>query len=339
MVIIRRDLARGPEPYLGWYLEGEAGPPTEPTSYICYANEDKGEARFRIRVDASALSLDHLGKYTQAADVAFPACRGLIFLGTWQHGRDYGFTLPLQTTNIPTPQIRDALIRGLHRLYEAGFDKDDVELDYQGIAMALAVPTTLVERAAEHLQDIGLLTYAPETMVRNWSTGHIWLSATGVQYAESLPSIATMHTGANPRLTESEPIWDLFISHASEDKESVARPLKELLERNKLKAWLDENELTLGDSLRRKIEHGLANSSHGVVILSKSFFEKEWPQRELDGLTALEVQRGKVILPVWHEVDATYVARFSPTLADRKGVSTSNGLQHVVDEILRAIGR
>ncbi|HYD12150.1 MAG TPA: toll/interleukin-1 receptor domain-containing protein [Allosphingosinicella sp.] len=55
--------------------------------------------------------------------------------------------------------------------------------------------------------------------------------------------------------------WDVFISHASEDKKSVARPLASKLRRLGLTVWLDENELKLGDSLSRKIDEGLTKSS------------------------------------------------------------------------------
>ena len=80
--------------------------------------------------------------------------------------------------------------------------------------------------------------------------------------------------------------YDVFISHASEDKEAIARPLYEALKARGLSVWFDEAELTLGDSLRRKIDDGLARCRYGIVILSPRFLEKEWPQRELDGLVA-----------------------------------------------------
>jgi hypothetical protein len=61
--------------------------------------------------------------------------------------------------------------------------------------------------------------------------------------------------------------------------------------------WLDDCELTLGDSLRRSIDQGLAQSRFGVVILSPNFFAKEWPQKELDALVSREDGGQKVILP------------------------------------------
>ena len=128
-------------------------------------------------------------------------------------------------------------------------------------------------------------------------------------------------------------IWDAFICHASEDKADVARPLAELLTREGLNVWLDANEVKPGDSLRESIDRGLAESRFGVVILSRVFFSKKWPQRELNGLMARETSRNKVILPVWHNVDRDFVARFSPILADRVAVTTSRGLERAAREI------
>lgn len=133
--------------------------------------------------------------------------------------------------------------------------------------------------------------------------------------------------------------WDVFISHASEDKEAVALPLAGLLERAGLRVWLDKNELSLGDSLRLKIDAGLAGSRFGVVILSERFFAKKWPNSELDSLFALEEVRGKVLLPVLHGIEHSAVARFSPLLAGKLTVSTARGLPHVAQEIIAAARR
>ncbi len=131
--------------------------------------------------------------------------------------------------------------------------------------------------------------------------------------------------------------WDVFISHASEDKAAVAAPLAGLLRERGLDAWLDTQELHVGDSLRAKIDHGLANCRYGVVVLSHAFFNKRWPPQELNGLFAREGGDRNVVLPVWHGLDQQDVARYSPMLADRVAVSTSQGLERVADGLVRAI--
>src|SRR5262249_47919440 len=88
-------------------------------------------------------------------------------------------------------------------------------------------------------------------------------------------------------------IRDVFISHASEDKVEIARPLAEALTKKGLTVWFDEYELTLGDRLRRKIEEGLRVSRYGVTILSENFFRKKWPQEELDASLPWRLSRKK----------------------------------------------
>lgn len=130
----------------------------------------------------------------------------------------------------------------------------------------------------------------------------------------------------------------LFICHASEDKLEIAEPLANALSELGYKVWYDKYTLKLGDSLGREIDKGLTASEYGVVILSNSFFEKEWPIRELDGLVALETGDGKKrILPVLHNISADDIRGFSPTLSDRLSVSTSRGLEYVVSAIVDAI--
>ena len=130
--------------------------------------------------------------------------------------------------------------------------------------------------------------------------------------------------------------WDFFISHASEEKESLARPIAEGLRSRGMAVWIDEEVLQIGDSLRRKIDHGLANSRFAVVLVSKALLAKEWPQRELDALLSREDDGSKVILPVWHDVGLADVLRRSPILASRVAIPTGLGIPRVVEMLVAA---
>jgi CheY-like chemotaxis protein len=132
---------------------------------------------------------------------------------------------------------------------------------------------------------------------------------------------------------------DLFLSHASEDKDDIARPLYEALTAHHVTVWFDEAALELGDSLRRKIDEGLRRCRFGLVVLSPHFFQKQWPQWELDGLVTRETSSGaKAILPVWHHVEKHDVAAYSEPLADRVAAKSSEGIDTIVKKILRALG-
>ncbi|MBV6505842.1 MAG: hypothetical protein ILNGONEN_01407 [Syntrophorhabdaceae bacterium] len=131
--------------------------------------------------------------------------------------------------------------------------------------------------------------------------------------------------------------WDVFICHASEDKKDFVTPLALALKQLGLKVWYDNFTLRLGDSLRQSIDRGLADSKFGIVVLSHAFFEKDWPQYELDGLVEKEGSGIKVILPIWHGVTKQEVRRYSLSLSNRKAVSTSDGLEKVVSAIIEAV--
>ena len=116
---------------------------------------------------------------------------------------------------------------------------------------------------------------------------------------------------------------DVFISHATEDKESFVNELVEELKKRNVKVWVDDLKIKWGDPLRKSIDEGLKKSRFGIVVISKHFIAKGWTQYELDGLFEKEMSGGKVILPIWHEITKKEVQAFSPTLAGRKAMTTA----------------
>src|SRR5262249_23791121 len=128
--------------------------------------------------------------------------------------------------------------------------------------------------------------------------------------------------------------FDVFISHASEDKDEVVRPLAEALRQGGLDVWYDEFELRIGDSLRRKIDSGLARSRFGIVVLSQEFFRKGWPSYELDGLVTRAVSGEQLLLPIWHNITKKELIQYSPSLADKLARSTAT---HTIEEIAAEI--
>ena len=134
--------------------------------------------------------------------------------------------------------------------------------------------------------------------------------------------------------------YDFFVCHASEDKDDFVRPLAESLQSKGAEIWYDEFSLKVGDSLRRTIDRGLVDSRFGIVVVSEHFFKKEWPQRELDGLFALETATPdqKRILPIWHKVSKDEVAKYSPILADKIALNTSiKSIDEIADELMKLI--
>lgn len=133
-------------------------------------------------------------------------------------------------------------------------------------------------------------------------------------------------------------MWDVFISHASEDKEEVVCELATRLKRYDVSVWYDEFELKLGDSLSKSIDKGLVQSRYGIIILSPSFFSKKWPDYELRSLLSRELSTdNKVILPIWHNIDAEDILKYSPYLADKFALTTAIGLDELTYKIVEEI--
>ncbi|MCA0035060.1 TIR domain-containing protein [Mesorhizobium sp. B263B2A] len=132
--------------------------------------------------------------------------------------------------------------------------------------------------------------------------------------------------------------WDVFISHASEDKKAFVEPLAIALANAGVAIWYDKFTMTLGDSLSRSIDQGLANSKFGVVVLSPSFLDKFWTDYELTGLVSREVTSGKTILPIWHGVTRGQIVARSPTLADKLAVRTSDlSVNDIAMQVLQVV--
>ena len=157
------------------------------------------------------------------------------------------------------------------------------------------------------------------------------------QSTPQLRAIADNLAQAAP-ISEDAPEYDVFISHASEDKSTVVTPLANALTRRGLRVWYDRFELRIGDSLRQKINAGISRSRFGIVVLSSAFFAKKWPQYELDGLVTLAVSGKQILLPLWHGISENEVIRQSPSLADKIALKTADyTIDEIADEITSVV--
>lgn len=182
------------------------------------------------------------------------------------------------------------------------------------------------------------------------SSGHWYLTIDLGGYAGKVRHSARVLSGILPTAKQHLPLaeeqnlfvesidankeYDVFISHASEDKEAVVRPLAIALINKGVKVWYDEFELKIGDSLRRKIDQGLSKSRFGIVVISRSFIKKGWTNYELDGLITKSISGQQTLLPIWHDITKQEVIDYSPSLADKVARNTS---QDTVEEIANEI--
>lgn len=135
--------------------------------------------------------------------------------------------------------------------------------------------------------------------------------------------------------------YDVFVSHAWEDKEDFVDDLVDALRKLNIKVWYDTNQMKWGDSMRKRIDDGLKKSRFGVAILSPDYIAegKYWTKAELDGLFQLESISGKMLLPIWHNLNKTDVMAFSPIIASRFAMTTATMTPQEIAEKLRDLLR
>jgi hypothetical protein len=241
------------------------------------------------------------------------------------------------TSNPPVAEVQDNELHFVYKLANAGFDVDgDVGRRLGYINQYLQSLRDSAEIFKNELQQLVSSFIEQRKRERGTHSQIVGSLKMPVRKQETRPT-RPMQPAERISAAKPEDEWDVFVSHASEDKEAIATPLAEALRANDLQVWYDDFSLRLGDSLRESLDRGLARSRYGVVILSGYFFSKHWPTQELNGLATREVDGQKVILPVWHGVGFTEVRGYSVTLADRIAVQTKDGLAHVVEEIMKVV--
>lgn len=136
-------------------------------------------------------------------------------------------------------------------------------------------------------------------------------------------ALASNQSSMNLYNQADESEYDVFISHASEDKSPFVEDLVKALQDRNVKVWYDSLNIAWGDSLKSQIDNGLKRSTFGIVVLSEAYIKKGWTQYELEGLFNIEMTKGKTILPIWHNITKQQVMDFSPTLAGRKALTSA----------------
>jgi hypothetical protein len=241
------------------------------------------------------------------------------------------------TLNPPSGEIQDHELQFVYHLTDPQFDVDAAA--NRTIAQVKQYLQNMQGSAEQLKNEIQQLVNALIAKRKQERGTHAQIVAgLKIPVRQTAPSnpVTPSKVGRKTNGSNGEDEWDVFISHASEDKDAIATPLAEALRAQGLRVWYDDFALKMGDSLRQSIDRGLARSRFGVVILSGYFFQKHWPQQELNGLVTRE-DCGKVILPVWHGVGFAEVRNYSPMLADRKAAHSKDGLARVVRMIVEVV--
>ena len=149
--------------------------------------------------------------------------------------------------------------------------------------------------------------------------------------------LSKVKNGFLETVSGDEPEYDVFVSHAWEDKADFVEAFVQALEDREIKVWYDKSKIKWGDSMRARIDDGLRKSKFGVAILSPNYIAegKYWTKAELDGLFQMESINGKTLLPIWHNLTKKQVMDYSPILASKLAMTTATmTAEEIADELL-----
>lgn len=100
------------------------------------------------------------------------------------------------------------------------------------------------------------------------------------------------------KMKEQYKMYDVFISHASEDKANIVRPIYTACKSLGISTFLDEKEIGWGDSLTEVLNHALGKSKLFLAVLSDDSIDKKWPRREINTALARQIDGKQKFLPL-----------------------------------------
>lgn len=130
--------------------------------------------------------------------------------------------------------------------------------------------------------------------------------------------------------------YDVFLSHASVDKEKFVQPLYDRLESSGIKCWIDEKEIAWGDSIPKKINEGIKNSKYVMLILSEQYISRVWPNSEIDAAVTQQNKGKKVVLPLFIGERKKLIENY-PLIEGIKGLYWDDGIDYIVDNLKRLL--
>ena len=133
-------------------------------------------------------------------------------------------------------------------------------------------------------------------------------------------------------------LYDVFISHATADKEPFVDSLRAGLRRLNINVWYDADEIDWGDNLKAKIFNGLDKCRFGIVVISSEFLGRAWTEMELNELLQRQDKSGqKTILPLLYNLTVDEMKNRYPILENFKArvVKANEDVKDIVIDFAR----
>lgn len=123
--------------------------------------------------------------------------------------------------------------------------------------------------------------------------------------------------------------YDLFLCHAWDDRKGAAKELCDKLIAKGVSVWFSEKDLTLGSTMLREIDKGLAKSRAGIVLVTPAFLKRVENEGVADKELSALLAKDRLV-PIVHNTTYDELRDVSPLLGSRSGLDTN---EDSMDEI------
>ena len=119
-------------------------------------------------------------------------------------------------------------------------------------------------------------------------------------------------------------MYDVFISHANSDKEEYVNDLKSSIDQLGVNIFYDKDTLQWGDNWKQKLLEGIETAEFAIIVISKSFFGREWTEKELHDFLERQNSNGqKIILPILHNISFDELKEHYPSIAEIQAIESN----------------
>lgn len=121
------------------------------------------------------------------------------------------------------------------------------------------------------------------------------------------------------------PEYDVFLSHANVDKQSIVDDLNNSLEKLGIKIFYDKKSLEWGDKWKKRILEGTKKAEFAIIVISENFFDREWTEKELNEFLNRQNRNGqKLILPIVHNITNDDLKKKYPSIAEIQAIDSKD---------------
>jgi hypothetical protein len=131
------------------------------------------------------------------------------------------------------------------------------------------------------------------------------------------------HSVDNPRA---------LLSYGGEDR-VLAEAIAQGFMRNGIDTWWAEWELRAGDSLRQKIDEGLSNCTHFVVLLTPTSLTKPWVNQEMDAGLVRRLQQQCTFIPLRNDLPVSNLPPLLSGILSPEVTDDASNLDPVIHDI------